>query len=88
MAFEGETVKAIGDLEDATTRLEQFWIITIPIAQRLTPGTRAAQSERSEREGSPATAEGRRIVVPLVKLRLSSEQRLHHFAELIAVQLV
>jgi hypothetical protein len=73
LATEGETVEAIRDPENATTRLEQFFVITIPIAQRLTPGIRAAQSEHSEREGSPATAEGRRIVVPLVKLRLSPD---------------
>ncbi len=88
LAREGETVETIGDPEDATTRLEQFRIITIPIAQRLTPGTRAARSERSEREGSPAAVGDRRIVVPLVKLRLSPEQRVHHLATLIALPMV
>ncbi len=87
-ATEGETVVLVADLDVATTRLEQFRINKIPIAQRLTPGTRAAQSERSVREGSPAAAAGRRIVVPLVKLRLSLDQRKHHLVVLIAVQLV
>ncbi len=72
-ATRDETVGASEELGATRICLPIFWIITIPIAQRLTPGTRAAQSEHSEREGSPAAAEGRRIVVPLVKQRLSPE---------------
>ncbi len=44
--IEGETVETIVDSEDATTHLEQFRIITIPIAQRLTL-TAAAAKPRS-----------------------------------------
>ncbi len=87
-AIEDETVGAIEELHAAKICLPTFRIITIPIAQRLTPGTRAAQSERGEREGSPAAAVGRRIVVPLVKLRLSPEQKTHHLATLIGLLMV
>ena len=69
-AIEDETVGAIEESGTARIYLPTFRIIAIPTAQRLTPGTRASQSERCEREGSPAAAAGRRIVVPLVKLRL------------------
>jgi hypothetical protein len=55
---------------------------------RVTLGTRAALRERSERVGSPAAAEGRRIVVPLVKLRLSPDQRVHHVTTLIVLLMV
>ena len=88
LATEEETVGAIEEPDASRNFLPTFWIIAIPVAQRLTPGTRAGQSERSEREGSPATAEGRRIVVPLVKLRLSPEQRVHHLATLITLLMV